>query len=69
MYIETVIGKHYSELPSPCLLLNLDALEHNIKIMQALADSKHCARTSKPTSLRKLPISRWTPEPWESRTF
>ncbi len=43
MYIETVIGKHYSELPSPCLLVDMDALEYNIKTMQELADSKHCA--------------------------
>ncbi len=43
MYIETVIGKHYSELPSPCLLVDLDALEYNIQTMQAMADAKGCA--------------------------
>lgn len=34
MITEGYIGKHYSELPSPCLLLDLDAIDHNIKTMQ-----------------------------------
>ena len=43
MITENIVGRHYSELPSPCLLVDLDALEYNIKTMQAMADSKHCA--------------------------
>lgn len=34
MITEGYVGKHYSELPTPCLLLELDALDHNIKTMQ-----------------------------------
>ena len=43
MITEFVVGKHYSELPTPCLILDMDALDHNIKTMQELADAKHCA--------------------------
>lgn len=34
MLTEGYVGKHYFELPTPCLLLDLDALDHNIKTMQ-----------------------------------
>ena len=34
MITEGYVGKHYSQLPTPCLLLDLDAVESNIKIMQ-----------------------------------
>ncbi len=34
MITEGLVGKHYRELPTPCLLLDLDALEHNIQTMQ-----------------------------------
>ncbi|MCC2864428.1 alanine racemase [Ihubacter massiliensis] len=31
---ESYVGKHYSELPDPCLIVDLDKLDENIKIMQ-----------------------------------
>jgi len=34
MITEGNVGKHYTQLPSPCLLLDLDAVDHNIKTMQ-----------------------------------
>lgn len=43
MITENIVGKHYSELPAPCLLVDLDALEHNLKTMQEAMDAKHCA--------------------------
>lgn len=46
MITEHIVGRHYSQLPSPCLLVDMDALEYNIKTMQALADSKN--RTLRP---------------------
>ncbi len=38
MITEPYIGKHYSELPTPCLLLDLDAVDHNVKTMQDYAN-------------------------------
>ncbi|MBP1745100.1 MAG: alanine racemase domain protein [Firmicutes bacterium] len=34
MITECYVGRHYTELPTPCLLLDLDAVDHNIKTMQ-----------------------------------
>ena len=31
---ESYAGRHYSELPDPCLIVDLDNLDHNIKLMQ-----------------------------------
>jgi len=43
MITEVYVGKHYSELPTPCLLLDLDAVDHNIKTMQEyLIDNTQC---------------------------
>lgn len=34
MYHQAFVGKKITELPTPCLLLDLDALDHNISVMQ-----------------------------------
>lgn len=31
---ESYVGRHYSELPEPCLIVDLDKLDYNIKLMQ-----------------------------------
>jgi len=38
MIMESFIGKKYTELPSPCLIVDMEALEHNMKTMQDFAD-------------------------------
>lgn len=55
MITEGYIGKHYSELPTPCLLLDLDAVDHNIKTLQEYLDNNSSCKLRPHIKTHKCP--------------